>query len=169
MKKVDTKMLVSIALLIALNVVFSRIISISTLSFKISFTFVTVFLAAYLYGPFVSVLVASAGDFIGALLFPVGAYNPLFTITAALSGLVYGIFLYKNNNLIKQLITVFLNRIVVSLFINTYFISIVIDKPLSLLIPTRIMQNVVMLVIEFITIRMLAKYIPKLKELADGK
>ena len=43
-KKMDTKMLVTAAILIALNVILSRFLSINTLSLKIGFTFVTVFI-----------------------------------------------------------------------------------------------------------------------------
>lgn len=169
MKKNNTRMLVNVALLIALNVVFARLISISTWSFRISFTFVTVFLTAYLYGPVVSVTVAALGDLIGALLFPVGAFNPAFTITAALTGLVYGIFLYNNNNFMKAMLAVILNQLVVSMLVNTYFISAIYNISFIKLLATRGPQSFVMLVVEFITIRLMERFLPKLKELADGK
>ena len=47
MKKFDTKMLVTAAVLIALNVVLSRFLSINAWNLKIGFTFVSIFVAAY--------------------------------------------------------------------------------------------------------------------------
>lgn len=162
--KFNSKILVSISLLIALNVVLSRLISISTLSFKISFTFLTLVIAAYLYGPIASMIVGGVGDLIGALIFPIGAYNPLFTLTAILSGLVYGLLLH-NDLKDKQIITaILIERFIVSLLINTLFISITYNSSYLALFLTRIYQNIVMAVIEFLTLKALQKYLPRLKE-----
>lgn len=162
--KINSRMLVTISLLIGLNVVFSRLISISTLSFKISFTFLTLALAAYLYGPIVSCLIGGLGDLIGALLFPIGAFNPLFTITAILSGLVYGLLFYKDLDNKKIIIAILIDRIVVSLLINTYFISITYNSSYGALLLTRVYQNIVMIIVEYITLNLLRNSFSRLKE-----
>ena len=64
--------LVCLAVLTALQVVLSRFLSIQLWNMKFGFSFVPVMLAAYLYGPLGAAAVYSAGDLIGALLFPTG-------------------------------------------------------------------------------------------------
>ena len=51
MKKLDLKAMVTCAALIAAAIVLSRFLSINVWNLKIGFTFVPVFIAAYLYGP----------------------------------------------------------------------------------------------------------------------
>ena len=51
MKKLDLKAMVTCAALIAAAIVLSRFLSINAWNLKIGFTFVPVFIAAYLYGP----------------------------------------------------------------------------------------------------------------------
>ena len=108
-------MLVTLALLIAMNVILTRFFGIQTPISQINFSFVPVVLAALLYGPLPAALVGAVGDVLGAVLFPAGAYFPGFTLTSALGGLIYGLFLYKKPAALWRsvsavlIITVFLN------------------------------------------------------------
>lgn len=108
-------MLVTLALLIAINVVLARFFGIQTPIVQINFSFIPVVLAALLYGPLPAALVGAVGDVLGAVLFPAGAYFPGFTLTSALGGLIYGLFLYKKPAALWRsvsavlVITVFLN------------------------------------------------------------
>ena len=164
MKKIETKKLVIVALLIALNIVFSRLISISAWNFKISFTFTTGLVAGYLYGPLWAAVVCGVGDLIGSLLFPIGAYNPLFTLTAVCSGLIYGFFLHNNYSNKNIAIAVLLNQLGVSLLLNTWCISFLYKASFLGLLSTRIIQSIVMLIIEFLVVKAFGKFLPKLKE-----
>ena len=163
MEKIDTKKLVTVALLIALNIVFSRLVSISAWNFKISFTFTTGLVAGYLYGPVWAAVVCGVGDLIGSLLFPIGAYNPLFTLTAVCSGLIYGIFLHNNYSNKNITFAVLLNQLGVSLLLNTWCISYLYNASFVGLLSTRIIQSIVMLVIEFLVVKIFGKFLPRLK------
>ena len=163
MKKSKLQKYVIVALLIALNIVFSRLISISAWNFKISFTFITGFVAGYLYGPLWAAVVCGVGDLIGSLLFPIGAYNPLFTLTAVLNGLIYGFCLHDGLDNKRVLLAVILNQIGCSLLLNTWFISIVYNASYTHLLATRVVQSIVMLVIEFLTIKGLQSFLKRLK------
>ena len=72
MKKINTKLIVTIGLLTAIQIVLSRFLSINAWNIKIGFAFVPVFVAAWLYGPVPAMLVGGLGDFLGAILFPIG-------------------------------------------------------------------------------------------------
>ena len=164
MKNNNLKKLVLIAMLIALNIIFSRLISISAWNFKISLTFITGLIAGYFYGPLWSAVVCGVGDLIGSLLFPIGEYNPLFTLTAIVSGLIYGFFLYDNLETKNVIIAVLLNQLGCSLLLNTLFISIVYNTSYVHLLATRVVQSVVMLLIEFVVIKGLSVFLTKLRK-----
>lgn len=59
MKKTDTKVMVVSAILIAAAIVLSRFLSINAWNLKIGFTFVPVFVAAFLYGPAAAFVVSA--------------------------------------------------------------------------------------------------------------
>ena len=80
------------ALFIALGVILSRFLSLPALFglpfLKVSFTNSVVMFSSFYLGPVFGFIVGSLVDTLGALLFPTGAYNPLFTIPASLTGLM---------------------------------------------------------------------------------
>ncbi|MBR3227965.1 MAG: folate family ECF transporter S component [Erysipelotrichaceae bacterium] len=163
MKKNGIRKLVVLALLIGLNIVFSRILSLSAWNFKISLTFTTLLLAGYLYGPFYAAVVGGVGDLIGSLLFPIGAYNPLFTLTAVLSGLVFGYFHYDNCELRNTVTACLINQLVISLLLNSWFIAMTYRTSFAALLATRALQSLVMLMIELLIIRLLEPVLPRLR------
>lgn len=165
MKKFNTKDLVLISILVALNIVLSRFLSISAWNVKVGFTFVTLFVAAYLYGPLVAGLVGSLGDLIGALLFPIGAYFPGFTLTAFLMGFVFGIFLHKNYRTKNIIISCLINEIVLSLFLNTLWIKILYNSNYFALLSTRLIQAIVMSFVEICFIKLFSKSINQLERI----
>ncbi len=93
--KSDTKKLAVSALLVALDVVLTRLLALNTPVMKIGLGFAAVALSAMLYGPCWAMLTSALGDLLGALLFPTGAYFPGFTLTAACTGLLFGLCLYR--------------------------------------------------------------------------
>lgn len=163
MRKNITFKIVVLAMLVAMNVVLSRFVSINAWNLKIGFTFVTVFIAAYLYGPFASTLVAGLGDFAGAIMFPIGPYFPGFTFSAILSGLLFGFLLKHNTRTVNVVVCSLIHNLVIGLLINTYWIFVLYNKPsFWLVMSTRVLQSVVLIVVEVITIKLLGRVLPKL-------
>ena len=109
--------IVSAALLVAIEIIISRFLGIATPIVKISFSFIPLSILAVMYGPVYSCVGAGLADFIGAILFPIGPYFPGYTVTAALTGLTYGFFLYKRKNS-------WVNIIAAVLVINLFYISV---------------------------------------------
>lgn len=115
------------AMLVALEVVLNRFLSINTFGLKIGFSFVPIVFAAIFFGPLTAGLIYAVSDFIGAVLFPIGPYFPGFTVSAALMGIIYGIFLYgkeKPKFLKNVLPPVLINSVLLGLFVNTAWVSI---------------------------------------------
>lgn len=158
MKKVSTKMLVMLALLTALNLVLGRPpLSFMIWSNKIGFGFVPVFVAAWLYGPLAAGIVGALGDFLGAVLFPVGPYFPGFTATAFVSGVLFGLLLHQKQTVPRILAAGLINQLVLSLVVNTFWISVLYGSPFGGLLASRLIQCAIMLVLEIAVILLLSR------------
>lgn len=155
--------MVACAVLIAAAIVLSRFFSINTWSLKIGFTFVPIFLAAYLFGAIAAALTAGIADFLGATLFPIGAYFPGFTLTCCLTGAVYGLLLHKKQTSLRILTAVCIDQLILSLLLNTLWISILYGSSFAALLAARAVQCLVMLPVEFIVIGLLSKLMTKHK------
>ena len=113
------------AMLIALDVIFTRVFAINTQLMKIGLGFAAVALSAMLYGPLWAMLTAALGDLVGALLFPTGAYFPGFTVTAALTGFIFGLFLYRRERAwLRAFLAALTNSFFVTLVLNSLMIAV---------------------------------------------
>jgi len=156
-KTFNTRTLVTMGLLLAMEIVLSRFLSINAWNIKIGFNFVPVAVAAMLYGPLGGALVAALGDFLGAILFPIGPYFPGFTLTAFLTGGVLGVFLYKKRSPVRIGAAVAINQLVLGLFLSTYWISVLYGSPFWPLVVTRIVQCLVLLLVQFVVIGVIGR------------
>ncbi len=152
--------LVIMALLMAISIILSRFFSISAWNLKIGFAFAPIALAGMLLGPIPAAIVAAAADFLGATLFPIGQFFPGFTLTAFLTGILFGAFLNKRANIKNIVLASIATQVIGSLLLNTLWISMLYGTPFWALMPTRIIQTCVMTVIQIIVIRILAGYAP---------
>ena len=156
-KTFNTRTLVTMGLLLAMEIVLSRFLSINAWNIKIGFNFVPVAVAALLYGPLGGAIVAAMGDFLGAILFPIGPYFPGFTFTAFLTGGVLGLLLHKNPTPVRIGVAVAVNQLILGLFLNTFWISTLYGSPFWPLLVTRIVQCAVLLVVQFVVIGFIAR------------
>ncbi|MBQ9408141.1 MAG: folate family ECF transporter S component [Clostridia bacterium] len=128
MTRTRLKHLIRLAALIALQVVLSRFLAINIGTvLKFSFGFVAVVMAAHLYGVPGACAVAAVSDVIGAVLFPMGEFFIGYTLTATLTGLIYGLFLYKKRGKgvsdARILLAFVLNALLVTALLNTLMIA----------------------------------------------
>ena len=172
-KRFDLKALVMLALLVAMQVVLEKICAINTLTVKIGFGFVPVAVAAMLYGPLGGGVVGGLGDIIGSLLFPTGAYFPGFTVTAALIGVVWGLFLprRKLNYFARVVVPALINNIILGLGVNTLFITLLYThKHYTVMLVSRLPEYAVMLPLTLIFVpifEQITKEILKLRKSSD--
>lgn len=152
------KTMIHVAVLVALEVVLSRFLSIPTQFMKIGFAFVPLAVCGMLFGPWWALLAGGLSDFIGAILFPIGPYFPGFTLSNALVGMIFGFCLYQRFSGWKHIAkAVVVNNFVISLFVSTYWLHLLYGSPYLGLLPTRLAQNCVMIVLEFAVIRLIQK------------
>ncbi len=154
----NLKKVIIAALMLAATIVLSRFLSIKTPILVISFSYIPIMLCAILLGPWWTMLVAGLADLIGALLFPFGAYFVGYTISATLSGFIYGICLkYKKNMSYKKFILMLSisTLLVIAIcngLLNSLWIYITTKKALVAILPTRLVKELVMLPIQITTI-----------------
>lgn len=92
----NLKSVVTAALLVAVHTVMAVFLSITvTQSLRISISFLTNVVTGALFGPIVGMLCGGIGDIVQYIIKPTGAYFPGFTISAMLSGFIYGLAYYN--------------------------------------------------------------------------
>lgn len=139
------------ALLIALNIIIERVPAFKGISNHISLSVITLGFAAVYLGIGYTVTIAAMGDLLGALILPFGAYNPLFTLTNAITGLIIGVALSKRASLLNISLGVLANKVICTLLLNTLWIAIFYSGGLHAfpaMFVTRIEQAVIMTITE---------------------
>lgn len=165
--KISIKSVSVIGILVAMEIVLAHF-SIHTWNLKIGFSFIPIVVAAIFYGPITGGVVAAVGDIISAFLFPVGPYFPGFTLTAFLTGVVFGLFLKKKTSLFWIILAVLTEQIVIGLFLNTYWISFLYGTPYIPLFVTRIYQAAALSLIQVLCILFVSKkLVPVLKDMKE--
>ena len=101
-KKTSARTLTMLALLVAMSIVFSRVLSISTGFVRFNLGSLPVLLAAVVFGPGAGFAVGAVADIIGGVLAGY-AINPLITLGAGAIGLVAGFAWQKLSSLSTNL------------------------------------------------------------------
>lgn len=163
------KKLILAGLLLATTIVLNRFLSIKTPILVISFSYIPIMLSAIMLGPWYTMLIAGFADLIGALLFPFGAYFVGYTISAVISGLIYGLFLYRKKEfsnksfILRLILSTLIVLIVCNCLLNTIWIYITTKEALFAILPTRLLKQLIMLPIQVVSIYFIDLGLRKLK------
>ena len=133
--KMSVSVLTASAFLIALGVALSFLrIPLSTVT-EITLTGLPIAAGGYLFGPWIGMLIGALIDICGFFAAPKGAFFPGFTISTALMGMIYGLFLYRklweNEARRKSLLSTgekgLVLRVILSHLLKTVFISLLLN------------------------------------------
>lgn len=123
---------------------------------RLMFSFLLLALSGSICGPVVTMLVGFVSDVLGAVLFPSGAFFPGYTLTAIVTALLFGLFLYRQRITVLRL---FLCRLCVNLFanvlLNSIWSSILVGKAYVYFLGKSIVKNAIMLPIEVVLLALL--------------
>ena len=150
--KITTRKLAVSAILLAADVLLTRVFAFNTPLMKIGLGFAAIALCAMLYGPAWAALVSALGDLIG------------FTLTAAVTGLIFGLCLYKRErSWIHAVLAAALNCLIVSFLANSAMISFITGNSYAAMLATRAVQLAVMLPVQAAVLLLLtrSKFIAK--------
>ncbi len=157
------------ALLLAMEIILSRFLSIKTPILTIGFSFVPAILCAIWLGPKWSILIAVLADLIGATLFPFGSFFIGYTVTTAVAAAIYGFLLYKKEEdtykdkqfIVRMILAVVLVTFIANIGLNTLWLSITTGKAFMVLMASRIVKELIMVPIKVILMLFLERVLRK--------
>lgn len=148
-----TRRLANLAVLVALNVVLSRVASLRVAiggveGIRLGLGGLPVILSGVLWGPWAGALVGGLGDVVGYFINPMGAYMPHFTLTAALTGALPALILKlihqeHNPNLGALFLAILVGQTITSLILVPYFLESLFGIPWRPLLVPRIIGQAV--------------------------
>lgn len=152
MKQFNTKKLTFLAVMVALQIVFSRTLGIDLGNYqRISFSFIPITLASAVLGPVASGAASAVADIIGFMTKPTGPYFPGFTLNAFLGAFIYGLFFYKKDLTLKRII---LANTVVTVLVNclmgTYWVHMLYGNPFNAVLISKLPFQALMYVIKIV-------------------
>jgi ECF transporter S component (folate family) len=137
------------ALLTAMNTVLGYFTIMVGNFLKIGFSYLTLAVAGFLYGPVIGGILGGLSDILNYVIKPTGPFFPGFTFNAILSGFIYGLILYKKPvSLLRVFLTKLLLVIIVDLILTTTWLSILYGEAFIVLLPMRALKNLIMLPID---------------------
>lgn len=116
---------------------------------RIYFSFLIYAVGGMIYGPLVGMTVGIIGDLVGAIFFPSGAFFIGYTITAAVSGFLYGLFFYRTRLSVLRLAAgKFSVNMLANTVLNSLWSSILAGNGFGVLVIARLPKNLLMLPVE---------------------
>lgn len=163
----SSKNVCTIGLLIAVSAVLSVMsgyLRIGNIS-KLSISFVSVFLAAFLYGGPIGAIVCAVSDIISFAINPVAAFMPQLTLIEFIYGFIYGCLFYKTNTkyYVFNLIICNIFLFAVNIFVKTAILSASFAIPYYALLISRLPLCLLQTALIFIVLILIKPFLKQLK------
>ena len=169
----DTRTMVKAGFLTAISIVLTRFMYFFVPlagfpALRISFGEVPIMMSGLLFGPLVGGVTGVAADLIGILINSQGAFHPGFTLSSMLWGVIPGLFyiLFKKHKSYEKIysfmnvfLAVFVSFVVISLGLNTLWLSSMFGQAFVILLPGRVIAAIVNIPLQSIIITTLLKYL----------
>jgi ECF transporter S component (folate family) len=149
----------TVALMIAMEILLTRFLSIQTPIIRISFGFIPIALLGIKFGPLHAGSAAMIADLMGFWLFPPPfPFFPGFTFTAFLTGAVYGIFMHnKPGKMLNIVIAAAVVVIGLNFVLDTIWLTIIQQVSFGYLFWFRILRTLIMLPLQIVGIKFAAE------------
>ena len=116
---------------------------------RVYFGYLAMALCGWVCGPVLACLTGIAADLIGFMIFPSGPFFAGYTLTAALGGLLYGLFLYRRPVTLWRLLLCKLTvNVLCNIGLNTVWSAVLFSKGYLFYLGQSIVKNIVMLPVE---------------------
>lgn len=164
--KLTVQNICCIAMLVALNIILTRIFSIRISvegieGIRIGFGTLPVILAGVLLGEKRGFITGVIGDLIGFQLNPSGFYLPTFTLVAGLNGMIapfmIGWFYNGMISLKKLVIVIGINNIITSLILTPFLLQLHFGIPVMVTMPGRVTAQAILIPCMAIMVNILIK------------
>ncbi len=160
----NTKTMVYMSMFIALYGCLSAFVIYITPTLRFNFTFIPVAIASIMFGPLAGGIAGAFGDVLGWIIVHPGAYIPGLTISAFVSGVIYGLFLYKKELTITRIIFSAITMvIVVELFLNALFLSLAFGDAFYVLLSKRLIKIIILVPLQTLVLYPMRFIIKRIK------
>ena len=168
----NTKTLVMLALFIALQILFTRVLSVETPFIRLSFAFLPIAVSGIMFGPVTAGFAALIADVVGIIIIPpvTGAVPHWgFSLSAFLTGSVYGLMLYKRGHSLTRItIACAIHLGVIAMILNSLWLSQIWGTPFIPTMLGRLLAQAVLFPIQIITIRLVWRYLGRYLERSEA-
>ncbi len=145
----DTKMLALAALVVALRVALRSVNIPIGDNLIISVGFLPNALGALVYGPVVALLSGAVSDILGATLFPMGPFFPLFTVVEMLGALLFALFFYRTRITVPRVALARLSvNVLCNIILTPICLSLMYGKGVFVYVIPRIAKNLLLFPLE---------------------
>jgi ECF transporter S component (folate family) len=163
----STKKIAYLSFLTALTIILTRILSIripiaGVEGVRIGFGALPIIFAGVAFGPAAGGIVGALGDLLGYFINPLGAYMPHFTLTSFLTGFIPGVMVFYVLKRCRTLPVIFISisigQLISSLILVPYFINTLFGVPFTVLMPPRLLSQLINIPVYAYFIRILLNY-----------
>ena len=138
------KTLTTAAMLMAVSVVLGYFTIEAGPYLKIGFGGVVNQFVYYLFGPVAGAVYGGVLDLVKYVVKPTGAFFPGFTLNAMLGGVLYGTILYRKPITFRRALWADLVvALICNIFLNTLWLSMMSGKAMMVLLPMRVLKNLI--------------------------
>ena len=182
--KMSLRLLTTSSILIALGVVLSFFrIPLSTVT-EITLTGLPIAAGGYLFGPWIGMLIGALIDVCGFFVAPKGPFFPGFTISTALIGMMYGLFLYTKwwdtndsrqgvlragaKGLVLRIVVAhLLKTVLISLLLNCFWLSVFYGMAFKVVFLASVPKEVINFPIEVFLIYSVVQVLKRVRPVRD--
>ncbi len=112
---------------------------------KIGFSSIANQFVYYLFGPVVGALFGGTLDILKFIVKPTGAFFPGWTLSAAVAGVLYGVFLYRKPLRLWRVMAAELTvSVVCNMLLGTLWLNIMYGQAFFAILPMRVFKNLIM-------------------------
>jgi ECF transporter S component (folate family) len=129
---------------------------------QIRFGFLVLAIAGFVGGPVMAMTIAIVGDILSVMITGQwGSFLPGLTLSYAFMGMCFGLIFHKSQITVFRVICAGLVEFLVSLFLNTFWLSFLYKTPYFVMLMARLPKNCIMLVINTVIMYMFLKAFSK--------
>ena len=167
-KRLSTKSLVLAAIFVAMNIILSRFGAIMLFNGSVRFSFgnIPLILSGLVLGPGAGAMTGGIADLLGFFINSHGgAFHPGFTLSSILIGTIPGIVMFlsptKKSSLLNVVVSNISILIIVSLLLNSYWLSQLQGNAYLVLLPARAATSIIITVLNILITYPLVKSLEK--------
>ena len=145
----DIHSLVLMSFFVSLYAVFSWFAIYITNDLRFNLTFMPTAWAAAIFGPVAGGITGVFGDVLGWIIRPTGPFFPGFTVSGFVTGVIFGLYLFKKEITLKRAILAAISVVLlVEIGLNTIWVMMLFGNAFKVLIAGRLIKALIILPVQ---------------------